>query len=81
MYKGGLLLESELELIREIDALILETLRQAILKSNNVGFLLSLADLMPDDLEVLEAAVALLPINDPRSSLVQAAVIRLQKTW
>ena len=81
LFKGNLLPESDVEFIREADRFIVESLRQAALKSGDPDYLLTLLDHEVDDLELAEAALASLGKQDLRHQVAQARVIKIRESW
>jgi tetratricopeptide (TPR) repeat protein len=80
-YKGVLLPQSEAPGIEELRHELEEELRRAVMTSNNPDLLFALSSLLPDDLELLEQLVGLLPHTDWRSSVVLSRTERLRKAY
>jgi hypothetical protein len=68
-------------LVAEQRGVLEEALRQAVLASDDIEALLTLAERLEDDLEVWEAALKVLPESDPRRALTLARVKRLREDW
>lgn len=80
-YRGPLLPTSEAVCIREYDDMLAESLRRAALEKRDPESLLRLCDVFPEDLELLEAASALLGAGDPRMPIVLARLEQLGRQW
>jgi hypothetical protein len=80
LYQGPLLKHSESPYIREMDAMILESLKKSILKQQDPELLLQLSAYV-EDLELLETTQPLLEQSDPRKILLQTKIEQLQKEW
>ena len=81
LYKGPLLPESDAPGIREAREQLEERLRRSILKSGDAEALLSLAERLRDDLSLWEAALQVLPAQDPRRTLVKARYEQLADAY
>ena len=81
MVRGTLLPQSEAPRIIEYREELEEAIRQAALASNDADALLALAEILRDDLEVWECALAALVASDPRFTLVQTKVHAIRKAW
>ena len=80
-YRGPLLPTSEAACIREYDGMLAESIRRAALDKREAESLLRLSDIFPDDLELLEAASALLEAGDPRVPVVLARLEQVKRQW
>jgi tetratricopeptide (TPR) repeat protein len=80
LYQGPLLKHSESPYLRELDSMIFESLRKAVLAQKDPELLLQLTNHV-DDLEILEYAQPLLEQSDPRKALIQTKIEQLQKDW
>jgi hypothetical protein len=81
LYRGSLLPSSDaLRINAERDDLDL-ALRAAVLASDDPEAVWLLAERMPDDLEVWEAATERLAHDDPRRFVAKARVARLEREW
>ncbi len=81
LYRGPLLPDSEAPGIVEAREAAEEALRQATLLSNDAEALLALAEKMPADLELWEAAEAALHTSDPRFPIIKARAEQVRKSW
>ncbi len=81
LYHGPLLPVSTAPEVAAVRDHLDEALRQAVLTARDAEALWTLAERLPDDLELWEAALAALPDEDPRRPLVQARLSRLRATW
>lgn len=81
LYRGPLLPNSTAPAVAVAREHVDEALRQAVLASREAEALWLLAERLADDLELWEAAVATLPLKDPRRALAQARVSKLQAGW
>lgn len=80
-YDGPLLAQSKLSFIREYDDLVLESLRQSLLQSQQLEAIMKFLERHPDDLEILEHASSLLPKKDPRYQLLKVRELSVKKDW
>jgi hypothetical protein len=81
LYKGSLLSYSEAPGIVEEREALEESLREAVLSSEDPEALYSFANQLPDDLEVWEALERALPKNDTRTPVVGTRVRRIRESW
>lgn len=81
LYKGSLLGHSEAPGIVEEREALEESLREAVLTSDDPEALYTFANQLPDDLEVWEALERVLPKNDTRTPVVGTRVRRIRESW
>ena len=81
LHSGPLLPESQAPGVIEIREDLEESLRQAVLLSNDVRAIQQLATQLAEDLELWEAALRLLSANDPQFPIVRARVNRIRTGW
>jgi hypothetical protein len=72
LYQGPLLPQSGAPAVVEMRSFLEESLRQAVIRSDDPEALWTLAQRLGDDLEVWERLLALLDVNDPRSAIAGA---------
>lgn len=80
-YRGDLLPASDAPGVVELRETLLEALRQAALASEDADAVFALAETQGDDLELWEAALDLLPTDNPKVALAQAHLKRVEKAW
>jgi tetratricopeptide (TPR) repeat protein len=81
LYKGSLLGHSEAPGIVDEREALEESLREAVLVSEDPEALYTFANQLPDDLEVWEALEKVLPKNDTRVPVVGTRVRRIRESW
>lgn len=81
LYRGALLTDSQSPRIREMDALLANSLREAALNQQRPEVLLHLSDHFPEDIELLEASQRSLPQADPRVPLLKAKLEYIKSSW
>lgn len=81
IYKGHLLPRSDAPEITETRVLLEESLRRAVLASNNPELIWMLAERLASDLELWEAALTGLPAQDSRRTLAQTQIDLLRTRW
>lgn len=81
LFRGELLPDSEVVLVRNLSTYLLDALRQAAISTNNLEGCLHLLDHYPFDLELLELAEHLAGTGDPRSTLIRTRVAKLRQEW
>ena len=81
LYKGPLLAKAEAPGVTEARETLEETLRQAVLASNDPEALLNLSERLGDDMELWDASLDALPKQDPRRALAVAKQKRVLETW
>ena len=81
LYRGPLLPDSDAPAIVEAREHLDELVRSAVLRSGDVEAILSLSDLLGDDLELLEVALERLSAVDIRVPLVRAKRNRIARDW
>ncbi len=81
LYRGPLLPESRAPMVVELRGYIEESLRQAVLASDDPDALIDFANQQGEDLQLWEEALRQLPPNDPRRPLVNARIRRIRKGW
>ncbi|BCZ86837.1 hypothetical protein TthAA37_10350 [Thermus thermophilus] len=80
-YRGPLLPQSQAPGVETLRAELEEALRRAVLAQGEVESLFLLAERLGEDLEVWEALLERLPLQDPRRPIAQARVARLRGEW
>lgn len=78
---GPVLAESDAPGVAAVREELAEELRQAALAAGDAEALIELAERMPGDLELWEAALSALPDGDPRRALAQARATRLARDY
>ena len=81
LYRGPLLVPSDVPGIVEAREHLDEALRQAALAAGDVEVCLAVAELHGDDLELWEAAQRALSKGDPRAPVVRARVKQVTAAW
>ena len=81
LYRGPLLPDSDAPAIVEAREHLDELVRSAVLRSGDVEAILSLSDVLGDDLELLEVALERLSPVDIRLPLVRAKRNRIERDW
>jgi hypothetical protein len=81
LYRGPLLPGSEAPAVVEHRETLEESLRQAVLASEDSEAVWVLSERLDQDLELWERALELLPGSDPRRVLAKARVERLRRNW
>jgi hypothetical protein len=81
LYQGCLLPRSDAPAINAQREDLEVALREAVLASRDPEAVWLLAERLPDDLEVWEAAIERLARDDPRRFLAKARVARLEREW
>ncbi len=81
LYKGPLLPDSDAPAIVEMREHLEETLRQAVIASDDVSVLLALARRLGDDLELWEHVVERMDPHRPEHPLAIAQVKRIERSW
>jgi hypothetical protein len=79
LYRNSLLPFSNAPFIRESDEIFNEAVRQAALHSNETEVLLQLSERYEEDPVVLKHLTTLMPLGDPRISIVEARLKQIQK--
>jgi hypothetical protein len=77
LYKGPLLLKSDVPSIIEMREVLDEKMRQAMLNSGNHSLLEQYAAINQDDLEVLERWLQVIPQNHPQRAFLNVMIKRL----
>lgn len=80
-WRGALLPLSDAPGVLEARAALEEDLRQTVLQSGDPDALVELAHRLGDDLQLWEAAVAALPVGDPRLAVALARARRLAREY
>lgn len=81
MYRGPLLPGSDAPAIVEVREHLEELLRTAVLQSGDVEAMLQLADVLVDDLELIEAVLERLSAVDTRAPIVRARRNCIARDW
>lgn len=81
LYRGSILPYSNSPLIRRMDEVLYESIRQAGLQSKDSEALFNLLEYDEEDLELLEALSSVIREGDPRSSVVGARLKQLHKEY
>lgn len=81
LYGGSLLPGSESPLIEEWREHIDESIRSAVLESQDPDHLIQLGTQLDNDLEIWETAKQCLPLNDYRRPVINARIRRIRATW
>jgi tetratricopeptide (TPR) repeat protein len=81
LYKGSILPYSNAPLIRRMDEVLSEAVRQAVLQSKDSEALFSLLEYDEEDLELLETLSGVMQQGDPRSAVVGAKLKQLHKDY
>lgn len=80
LYRGPLLPASEAPGVREWRDVVDVAVRDSVLRTGDADALLRLADALPYDLEVQQAAAAAVPPGDPRTGWAQARLQRAERS-
>jgi hypothetical protein len=80
-YQGSILPYSNAPLIRRMDEVLSEVVRQAVLQSKDSEALFSLLEHDEEDLELLETLSGVIQEGDPRSAVVGAKLKQLHKDY
>ncbi len=80
LYKGPLLPDSQLSFINTYANELEESLRQAVLASQNASYTLNLAQQLKDDLELWEAAEKL-ELDPSKKAFIASKVNAIKKQW
>ena len=80
LYRGPLLPMSEAPGVREWRDVVDVAVRDSVLRTGDADALLRLADALPYDLEVQQAAAAAVPAGDPRTGWAQARLQRAERS-
>jgi tetratricopeptide (TPR) repeat protein len=81
LYRGPLLPDSESPAIVDLRNFIDDSLKSAVVATNDVELMIRLGNTMEDELEVWEKARSILPHNDSRRGLVNARIRRIKAYW
>jgi hypothetical protein len=81
LYRGALLPQSDAPLVTETRAFLEESLRQAVVASNDPEAHWILAQRLEDDLDVWDKTLTLLDESDPRTVIARARVKGLLESY
>jgi tetratricopeptide (TPR) repeat protein len=81
LYRGPLLPGSDAPVVAEAREHLEELLRTAVLDAGDVNCMLKLSDALGDDAGLLDAVLDRLPPLDPRTSVVRAKRVKIEREW
>jgi len=81
LYRGALLPASDAPVVVELRDHLDELVRSAALESGDLECLISLAEVVPTDAQLLDAIIDRLSTQDPRAALFRARRTRIERDW